>query len=293
MFGVFYFYGMKNTAIAVIVALAAVFFPFSAHAAQGLRIISLTPATTEILFALGLDEEIVGVTVFCNYPVKATLKEKVGSFSSPDIEKILYLKPDIIFATGMEQAPQVSRLRKLGLKVCISDPANLEGLFGSISEIGSLTHREKEADKLISGMRARIEAVRSRASRVSPDKRLRVFLEIWQDPMISVGKKSFVNELIALSGGVNISGDLPKAYSYFSPEQVIRRDPQCIIIGHRVDDAELEAVKRRFGWDRVSAVTTGRIYADINPDIILRPGPRLAEGLESIQERLYPVIDKQ
>ena len=102
------------------------------------RIVSLAPSTTEILFSLGLDKEIVGVTTFCNYPSKALAKEKVGTFSEPDIEKILSLKPDIIFATGLEQAFTVERLRQLKLNIYVSDPSNIKELFESIEDMGKI-----------------------------------------------------------------------------------------------------------------------------------------------------------
>jgi iron complex transport system substrate-binding protein len=256
----------------------------------GQRIVSLAPATTEILFALELGKQVIGVTLFCNYPDQTAGKEKVGSFSSPDIEKIIFLKPDLIFATGLEQAPPVARLRQMGLKVYVSDPQNLEELFQSIAEIGRLTGRQGEAVDLVSRMKQRIKTVREKARRIPLKQRLRVFMEIWQDPMISVGNKSFVDELIGISGGINIAHDVPRPYSYFSAEQVIARDPQCIIFGHRVAREELGALKKRFGWGNISAVREDRIYGDINPDTFLRPGPRIVEGLEAIQEHLYPEL---
>ena len=112
---------------------------------EKLRIISLTPATTEILFALGLDKEIIAVTSLCNYPALARQKEKIGTFSQPNIEKILFLKPDIIFCTGLEQARTVIKLKQLKQNIFISDPANINELFKSIMQIGKITRKEQEA----------------------------------------------------------------------------------------------------------------------------------------------------
>lgn len=253
--------------------------------AKAQRIISLAPAITEILFGLGLEDQIVAVTTFCDYPPKAKDKEKVGTFSEPDIEKIITLKPDLIFATGLEQLPIVEKLKKLKLKVYISDPSNIEELFDSIKEIGVLTYKEKEADSLIVRMKNKINEIQGKVKLIAQNKRKKVFIQIWHDPLMTAGKGSFVDELIKLAGGINIANDTPRAYSYFSPEQVIKRNPDCMILGQM--GQAINTVNNRFGWDKITAVQKNAIYDDIDPNLFLRPGPRLIEGLEEIYKRLY------
>ncbi len=252
------------------------------------RIISLAPSTTEILFALGLDAQIVGVSTFCNYPPEVAAKEKIGTFSQPNIEKILSLKPDLIFCTGLEQAPVVRELKQLGFDVYVSDPANFGELFRSIIDIGKRTQREKEAALLIAKMQAALDEIGSRISAVPLDSRPRIFVEIWNEPLMTAGKGSFVDELITLAGGVNIAYDAPRPYSYFNPEHVIRRNPDVILLTYMVTSQTIESLKRRLGWQGLSAVRHNRIYNDISSDILLRPGPRLAEGLKELNKRLYP-----
>jgi iron complex transport system substrate-binding protein len=252
-----------------------------------MRIISLTPATTEILFALGLDDEIIGVSSFCNYPSPALKREKVGTFSQANIEKILSLKPDIIFCTGLEQAPMVTELKQLNLKVCVSDPSNFEELFESILEIGRLTHREENAETLINNMQASIIEITSKVKNVSEDLKPKVYVEFWHDPIMSAGRGSFINELILLAGGTNISGSMPRAYSFFSPEQVLKQNPDVIILAYMTSQEPVSFLEARLGWNKIKAVKNMRVYNDINPDIILRPGPRLIEGLKEIYKRLY------
>jgi iron complex transport system substrate-binding protein len=252
------------------------------------RIISLAPSTTEILFALGLNDEIIAVSSFCDYPGQVLTKEKIGSFSQPDIEKIIFLKPDIIFATGLEQAQVVQQLKELNLKVYVSDPASLKELFASLKEIGKLTAREKEAEEVVNKMRMRIEKVKLKSAAIPREKRPKVFIEIWHEPLMTAGGCSFVDELVSLAGGINIAHSVPRAYSYFSAEEVIKSDPDCILLGYMGDKKPNEMVKQRMGWNKIKAVRNGRIYNDINPDLYLRPGPRLADGLEEIQQKLYP-----
>jgi iron complex transport system substrate-binding protein len=290
--GVFYFDGeMMKRILLVILCLVSVFAsPRDSNGSDTKyqRIISLAPSTTEILFALGLDEQIVAVTTFCNYPSEALSKESVGTVTQPDIEKIIFLKPDIILTTGLEQAFAVERLRQLKLNIHVSDPSNVEELFASISTIAELTHRENEAKGLIARMKREINEIRQKTKLIPEGKRKKVFIEIWHDPLITAGQGSFVDELIDMAGGINIAHDVTRPYTYFSAEQLIKRDPDCIILGHIAEDKIMDAIKKRLGWSKISAVKNNHIYGDVNPDIFLRPGPRLAEGLRKIYKRIYP-----
>ena len=256
-------------------------------ASSKLRVISLTPATTEILFALGLDNEIVGVSSFCDYPAAATKKEKVGTFSYANIEKIVSLKPDIIFCTGLEQAPLVTKLKQLGLQVYVCDPANFEELFASILEMGRLTSRENQARKLTEKMRSFVSAIKEKSASLPDNKRPRVFVEIWNDPLMTAGEASFIDELINIAGGINVARAIHKAYSNISPEYVIKKDPQVIILGYMTPELPVAFLQARLGWKNVSAVKNSRVYSDIDPNVLFRPGPRLIEALQEIHKKLY------
>lgn len=259
------------------------------HAAEDMRIISIAPALTEILYSLGLNEEIVAITSFCDYPEEASSKEKIGTFSDPSIEKILSLKPDIIFATGLEQAAVVERLKKLGLMVYVSHPSTMAELLKEIRQIGELTHRGAEANILVSGMEKRINAVSKESTRIPQEEKKKVFIEIWHDPLITAGRGSFVDELIEIAGGINIAYDTPEPYSYFSGELVIERNPDFIILGHKGGPDLITSLKKRAGWSGINAVKNNGICDDINPDLFLRSGPRLVDGLEQIHKRLYGI----
>jgi len=255
--------------------------------AEAARYISLAPSTTEILFSLGLDKEIVGVSTFCNYPPEAKKKPKVGDFSRPSIEKILSLKPDYIFCTGLEQAQVITDLRELELNVYVADPTNITELFRTIDEIGQLTNRSKEAGELIKQMRAEIGEIKIQVGLIPQEKRIKVFFEIWHEPLMTAGKGSFVDELITTAGGINIAHDVPRPYCNFSAEKVVSLNPDCIIMAYMDKEAPLKLVAGRFGWENIAAVKTGRIYNDIDPDTLLRPGPRITEGVKELYKRFY------
>lgn len=253
-----------------------------------LRIISLAPSITEILFELGLGQNLVGLTSFCNYPEEALDIESVGTFSEPNIEKIISLRPDLVLTTGLEQQMVIEKLKKIRLNVVVIYPSNIEELFTSIREIGEITETSARAEQLIAGMEARIEEVREKVALISPDKRKRVFVELWYDPITTAGPGSYVDELLELAGGINIASDVVRPYSRFSPELVIARNPDCIILGYMaLKDRGPEEVMKRLGWGNISAVKEGKVFSDIDPDLIVRPGPRLVDGLEEIYKRLY------
>lgn len=252
-----------------------------------LRIISLAPSTTEILFALGLDDEIIGVSQYCNYPEQALNKTKIGTFSQPNIEKILTLKPDIIFCTGLEQAPAIDKLKKLNLKVYVCDPRNFRELFASIKEIAELTGKENEGKALIQKMKNEIKEISDKTQVMPDDKKPKVFIEIWSRPLMTAGAGSFVDELVSIAGGANIAKDTLRPYSYFSAEEVIKRDPDCIILAYMEYQSSKKALYQRLGWKNISAVKNNRVYNDIDPDLFLRPGPRITEGLRRLYEKLH------
>jgi len=257
---------------------------------ESLRIISLAPATTEILFALGLDKQIIGISSYCNYPDQAKNKERVGTFSEPNIEKIISLKPDMIFCTGLEQAPIVENLRKLGFTVYVSDPVNITALFSSILEIGRVTGKQTEAGILVNGMKQNIDEIFSLVKSIPKEEKPKVFIEIWHDPLMTAGNHSYIDQLISLAGGTNIAFDTRRPYSCFSAEQVIKRDPDCIILTYMTggDTNPLDILKNRIGWKNISAVKNKRVFNDMNPDLFLRPGPRLPEALRLLYFKLYP-----
>ncbi len=253
-----------------------------------LRYISLAPSTTEILFALGLDADVVGVSSCFNYPLRVKNLPKVGDFSHPNMERIISLKPDYIFCTGLEQAPVIAELKRLKLNTYVADPANMEESFKTIADIGAITHKEIESAALIRKMRNDIEAVRKKAGLIPQEKKVKVFVEIWHEPLMTAGRGSFIDEMITLAGGINVAQDVPRPYCYFSAEKVISLNPACIIMTYMDKEPPLKLVEGRFGWNNIEAVRNKRVFNDIDPDKLLRPGPRLTEGLKEIQKKLYP-----
>ena len=238
------------------------------------RIVSLSPAMTEILFSIGAGDQIVGVTTFCDFPEHAKRLPKVGDFSHPSIERIIGLKPDLVIINLPEQGRIKKELDKLGIKTFVSSPASLFELYSELSVLGAELGRQKAADSLISYMKQNLQAV-------TPDRRPRVYVEISPRPLVTIGCNSFLNDLIHDAGGINIFEDLGKDYPVISQEAVIARDPDIIIVLHP------EGVTGRIGWQNVRAIKNGRVYEDLNADHLMRPGPRLILGFKRLKEIIH------
>lgn len=251
------------------------------------RIISLCPSNTEILFALGLDKEIVGVTQQCNYPLTAIKKEKIGSFSSPNLERIVFLKPDLVLSTGIEQGTINRKLKDLQLPVVIiDDPKNFTELFQSLEKVGQATGRKRKAEQVIGQMKKKIALIKGKNNRLK--YRPRVFIEINLVPLMTASKDSFLNEIITLAGGENTGRGLPRSYCQVSEEWIIKQDPEIIILTSPLKKKEF-MIKHR--WEKVSAFKKQTIYDSIDPDILMRPTPRIVEGLEALSKIIHSYMD--
>jgi iron complex transport system substrate-binding protein len=250
------------------------------------RIVSLAPNITEILFSLGLDEEIVGVSTHCNFPAKAKSKIRVGSYISLDFEKIASLNPDLIIATGAGNTrDMVDRLRKLGFQTYVIYPKNLKDILQSIARIGQVVNREKEARVIIEGMRKRSERVIELTENLPRPK---VFIQIGDVPVVTVGKGSFADDLIRLAGGENIAGKDKEVYPRFGMEEILKRSPEVIVISSMNPKGDYQKIIQEWNrWKTIPAVKNGRIHL-IDSDLIDRPSPRIIDGLEELARFLHP-----
>ena len=256
------------------------------------RIVSLSPSNTEILFALGLGDRVVGATKYCNYPpLVKELKdngkiEVVGGYVDPDIERILTLHPDLVLAGQKHNNGAVSLLDKEGIPTFVVDPNNLTSIIQSIEKIGKITGKEVESSELCSRMESRIKAV---SDKVSSLPKTRILYIVWHDPVRTAGAGTFEDEIIEKAGGVNIFHDL-SGYAQVDPEAIAVRDPEVIIacsgMGTGADKPMQWAEKER-GLNQTDARKNGRIY-QAEGDLITRTGPRIVDGLEMFAKFIHP-----
>jgi len=249
------------------------------------RVVSLSPAVTEILYAIGAGDKVVGVTIYDNFPPEVKGKEKVGDFSNPSMERIISLRPDVVFISPTQKTERLARAETLGLKIVAVHPVNLPEVYEAIKLIGKVVGEEQRSVLLVKKMMGEFSQLKRLVSQIPRGKRRRVYIELSQDPFWTAGKSSFVGQLVEVAGGDNIA-DLPLPYGTINPEVIIQKDPEVIIIAH--PGIKRDEVGRRLGWARITAIQTGRVYDDIDVDMIIRYGPRLGQGARDLFKRFYP-----
>jgi iron complex transport system substrate-binding protein len=258
------------------------------------RIVSLAPSNTEVLFAVGAGDQVVGVTKYCNYPPEAQTREQIGGFAADTIsvETIVALEPDLVLAIGESQRPVIEALEQVGIPVVALMASTFDDVYANIEQVGELTGHQEEATQVVAEMQKRVDTVTTVVAAIPQEERLPVFWEIWDEPLMTAGPSTFAGQAIELAGGVNIFADVTEDYPQVSAEEVVKRNP-AVILGPDTHGDKLtpEQVIQRPGWDQIEAVQEGRIHL-IQGDIVSRPGPRLAEGLEAVAHALYPDLFK-
>ncbi len=254
------------------------------------RIVSLAPSNTEMLFALGLDQYIVGVSEYCDYPAAALDKPKAGSFSQPNIEQIVALDPHLIVAVPLQEE-ELARLMELDLPVLVLNPTTVEEIYRSLELLGVATGVVEDAHLLVEQMQTRIGEVNDKVAKVSRGETKRVYYEVYADPLMTVGRPSVIHELIEVAGGNNIFADVATPYPKISAEAVVDRDPEVIIFPnyHGTEGFLADEIFSRPGWDAITALKQEQVVG-IDPNIVSRSGPRVVEAIEELAALIYPEI---
>jgi iron complex transport system substrate-binding protein len=248
------------------------------------RIVSLNPSVTEILFAIGAGTQVVGVTQYCDYPPEALAKTKVGGFSGAtvSVEQIRILNPDLVILSADMHQRIISLLDSLSIPSFAVEPRNISQVYDTIALLGEITGCETGASELSAYMKTRIARVTEAVQNL---ERPGVFWIISEDPLMTAGKSTFISEIIRLGGGKNIFEDVDGDWPLISPEQVLFRKPEWVLLGDDMMDAEA-FLKKPF-WQNINAVREGRSKV-ISASVLYRYGPRLADGVETIAKILHP-----
>jgi iron complex transport system substrate-binding protein len=254
------------------------------------RIVSLIPSNTEILYALGLGDKVVGVTKWDDYPPEVKKKPVIGDLK-PNAEAIVAQKPDLVLAGASANGKDLDALRSLGLNVVAFEPKTIKDVEETIREVGKITNTEAKAEEVVNGMEAKIKTVTEKTQGLSDDKKPRVYVEVSPAPDIfTAGEGTFMDEMVTLAGGKNIAGDL-KGWAKISGEQVIAKNPQVIIITHGLTPDSEKSVLHRSGWSGLDAVKNHRIVS-VDTNLVSRPGPRIVDGLAEFAKAIHPELFK-
>jgi iron complex transport system substrate-binding protein len=251
---------------------------------QPVRIVSLAPNITEILFALGLDREIVGVTEYCNVPAAALSKPKIGGLMNPNIERIVESNPDlVVMSTSGNMKSDYDKLSALGLRVFVSNPQSIEGIFKSIHDLGTLTGKKTIADSLVSSLQEKKRTVLKRFEHRRPR---RVLFLLSLNPIVAVGEGAFLQELLELARGENIARGSSTPYPQLSREEIFNRKPEVLLATHDVSGSVDNILTAYPEWKSLPAVQSHNVVL-LDADLVTRPGPRIIEALELLLEAIH------
>ena len=248
------------------------------------RVVSLAPNLTEIVFAVGGGNQLVGRTSYCDFPAEAKAVAEVGDTLHPSLERIIALKPQVVLVSTASQLEGFTRqLQEHDIAVFVTDPHDLDGVFRSIDQIGDILGAAEKAKQLTDALKRRVMILAQKLHVAPP---VRVFYQLSAEPLYTAGKDSFVNDLIMFAGGISVTADVPGAWPKYSAEAALATKPEAIILptGGSMGDSNMEVAEP---LKRSPAVLNGRVYK-INGDLLVRPGPRAIDGLEELARVLHP-----
>jgi len=246
------------------------------------RIVSLAPSTTEILFALGAGEKVVGVTDYDDYPEEVKKLPKVGGFKGPNMEAIAAQNPDIVFASSLSGKSSMEALENLGIPVVVLEAKGIQEIYKSIEILGRITGTAAEGEKLFNEMKSKLDTIKEKVSGLSKPK---VFYIVDLNGNYTAGKGTFIDELINLAGGLNVAGEA-EGWVQYSVEKIVEQNPDIIITAPHAGD--INSIKTATGYKETEAVKNDRVFVVSDDNIISRASYRIVQGLEEIAKYLHP-----
>jgi iron complex transport system substrate-binding protein len=264
------------------------------------RIVSLAPSNTQVLYAIGVGDRVVGVTDYDKYPydfsawIAAGNMTSIGGFSTPNLETVASLNPDLILAANIHDS-LLSNLRGLGYKVLTLNPHDVDSVFNDILMVGKATGADQAATTLVNSLTAEMNEIADKIAASNSVKPL-VYYEVWYPPLMSAGSTSFINDVITRAGGINIFENESQQYPTVSSETIVQSNPTVILLPTNMGATDepafygsVDQVKARPGWSVISAVQNNRV-AIVNGDLFAEAGPRIVEQIEAAAKALYPEI---
>ena len=247
------------------------------------RVVCLIPSVVDIAYSLGAGADVAAISDFTKYPKEALQKPSIGLPLSPSIETIVALHPDLVLGTGdLNTLEFVAHIERLGIPVFMVDPHGIEGIYESILSIGRALNREPDAKTLVARLRARVDTVKAR---VAGKPRVRIFMAIWYDPVMTIGKRAFISEMIEAAGGRSVTDDIAQEWPQISIETVVSRQPDALLFASG-SGITAEQLKARPGWEQLKAVREGRIY--YIDDRVQYPSPIAFDALEDLAKQFHP-----
>jgi iron complex transport system substrate-binding protein len=241
------------------------------------------PSVVDDVYALGAGADVIAVTDYTKYPAEARTKPSVGSIESPSIETILSLHPDLVLESGEMSRPEtIGAIEKLGIPVFVIAPHGVDGIYQSIASLGRALNREEAAMALVDSLRRREDAVRRQ---VSGKPAVSVLMPVGYNPILTIGRHTFITDLIEIAGGRSITSDLPQEWPQVSLETVLARTPEALLL-IRGSKMSMDRIREQPGWADLPAVKNNRVY--YVDDRIDLPSPVAFDALEELAKQFHP-----
>jgi iron complex transport system substrate-binding protein len=247
------------------------------------KLVCLAPSIVDDVYSLAAGNDVIAVSEYTAYPAEAAKKPTIGPPLNPSLEKIIALHPDLVLGTGdMNHLPAIDQLERYGIPVFMVNPHGIAGIYKSIASLGRALNRESDAAHLLRDLQARERSLRAR---VLDKPAVRIFMPVWYDPIVTVGRHAFITELIEVAGGNSITSDIVQEWPQVSLEAIVARHPDALLLikGSKVSLAELSG---RPGWQALSAVREGRVFF-VDKRIEL-PSPAAIYAMEELAKQLHP-----
>jgi iron complex transport system substrate-binding protein len=253
------------------------------------RVVSLAPSLTELMYAMELDAYLVGRSSACDYPDAATAVPVVGGFGRPNWEALWQQRPDLVLATDLEKPGLREQLAERGVDVLLLPCESWNELRAAATAIGDALDQPESAQAWRDGLDRRLAALQQRVARLRGTRPApSIYVEVWGSPIMTAGRDSFLNEIIRTAGARPVGASLRGRYQAVSSEWVLKEDPDVILLAYMLADLQpADRLAQRLGWGALTALKQGRVIDGIHPDLLLRPGPRLIDGVEQLVERLW------
>ena len=247
------------------------------------RVVCMIPSVVDIVYSMGAGDDVAAISDFTKYPKEALQKPSIGLPLNPSIEAIVALHPDLVLGIGdLNTLESVGSLQRIGVPVFMVDPHGIEGIYASILSLGTALNRETDANALVTRLRQRVDAVKAR---VASKPKVRVFMAIWYDPVMTIGKRAFISELIEAAGGLSVTDDIAQEWPEVSLETIVSRQPDALLL-MRGSAITIQELKMRPGWEHLRAVQQGRVY--YTDDRIQYPSPIAFDALEDLAKQFHP-----
>jgi len=248
------------------------------------KIVSLSPSNTEILFALGAGDRVVGVTSYCDYPEEAKKVEKVGDFEGPNMELIKKVQPDVVLA-GYLQEEVVKTLEGMGIPVIVTEAESFDAIYESIGLIGKITGTDDKACEIVEGMKDKISEIEVKTK---DKKKPTVFYVVWADPLMTAGSKTYINDIIKVAGGINIAEKV-ESWAKYSAEELVKDNPEILVAALHSTDKGMtkEDLSKNQIFGKLACVKQGKVHVMSDDNVISRPGPRIVQAIEEMYNVFY------